>query len=311
VTQEALAQIHRLARRQHGAFTVRQTMDAGITRQGMRTRLARGDWKRAASGVLAIAGSADTWMRGAMVATLVRPGRVWISHSAAAHLHGLDGFDKPPPLEVLTPRGHHPRMPSGVRLYATELLEPHHVTTVRNVPVTNVATTLCLMAQRVSRDRVAQALDHALRMGRSPRWIGATAGELAESRMRGASVVSELLAERVGRQLPRSWFERLAGRLLAEAGVSMEHEYAVRDGGRIVASLDLADPCHKVGVECQSWVFHGTTAAAYRDARRKRLLRGFGWEIVEVWWWDLQGPEEVVAAVVAAVHRQAARTDLR
>jgi hypothetical protein len=308
VRPDALDRLHRLARRQHGAFSVRQVSDAGMSRQQMRTRLARREWERAASGVLVLAGSADTWLRSAMVATLVRPGRLWISHAAAAHLHGFDGFDRPPPLELFAPRGHRPRLPIGVRLYSTDLLGRRHVTTMRSIPVTNAATTLCLMAQRLRREQVSQALDHVLRAGWSPRWVGTTSQHLVQARLPGAAVVAQLLAERVEQRLPRSWFERLAHRLLAEHDVLMEHEHPIRDGdGRIVASLDLADPRTKVGVECQSWEHHGTMTAAYRDARRKRLLHQLGWEILDVWWWDLDRPEEIVAAVLAAMRRQTVR----
>jgi hypothetical protein len=113
------------------------------------------------------------------------------------------------------------------------------------------------------------------------------------------------LEDRVSRRLPRSWFEHLARRVLAQLGVVMEHEYPLRDAaGRIVASLDLAAPDLKLGVECQSWAHHGTMTAAYRDTRRKRVVRRLGWEIIEVWWWDLHRPDEILTEVSAARARQ-------
>jgi hypothetical protein len=308
VNVDAIASVNRLARRQHGAFSVRQVLRAGVSRQQMRTRLATGDWERAAVGVLVLSGTPDTWIRRAMVATLVREGRLWVSHSAAAFLHGFDGFDLEPRLELITRRGHHPRLPFGARLRSTDLLGRKCFTTARHVPVSNAATTLCLIAESVRAERVAQALDHVLRVGWSPRWVRGTAEQLRDAHVRGAAVVLDLLHQRLGSRLPQSWFERVARRVLADAGVALVHEYPIRDAsGRILASLDLAEPRSRVGVECQSWAEHSTPTAMYSDARRKRLVRRMGWDIVEVWWSDLARPDEMAAEVSDAIRRQQRR----
>ena len=55
----------------------------------------------------------------------------------------------------------------------------------------------------------------------------------------------------------------------------------------------------KVGVECQSWEWHSSTAAQHRDARRRGILRMRGWEIVDVWWSDLRSPDR---GAVGSVH---------
>ena len=108
-----------------------------------------------------------------------------------------------------------------------------------------------------------------------------------------------LLGERVDARLPRSWFQRIAGRILAAAGIRLVDEYPVRDRlGNLLAELDLADPVRKVGVECQSWRWHATPAAQHHDARRRGMLRQLGWEIVDVWWSDLAHPERVIAEVL-------------
>ena len=108
-----------------------------------------------------------------------------------------------------------------------------------------------------------------------------------------------LLGERVDKRLPRSWFQRIANRVLASAGIRLVDEYPVRDQrGVLLAELDLADPARKIGVECQSWEWHATPTAQHRDARRKGMLRQLGWEIVDVWWSDLRNPDRVIAEVL-------------
>jgi hypothetical protein len=157
----------------------------------------------------------------------------------------------------------------------------------------------------VDRPRVGQALDHVLGVGWSPRWIEDTAHRMRRQGVRGPNVLLDLLAERVGRRLPRSWFERLAAAALRRADLELEHEVPVRDqSGRIVASLDLAHRPSRVGVECQGWERHGSMTAAYADARRRRTVRRLGWEIIELWWWDLHRPDEVVSELLDLVARR-------
>jgi hypothetical protein len=111
-------------------------------------------------------------------------------------------------------------------------------------------------------------------------------------RSRQSPVLMRLLKDRFGRPLPRSWFQRLAKKLIDKHGISLVEELEVRDPrGRLLAQLDLAHVETKVGVECQSVAYHGTPNDRQRDAERRRKLR---WEIVEVWWSDLERMDAVL-----------------
>ncbi len=298
-SSEYRARAWAIGRRQHSALALAQLRDAGLTRQQIRTMVETAQLDRAASKVFVASNSADTWLRGAMVATLVQPGRLWLSHRAAAHLLGFDGFTATPEIEVVGARGRRPALPPGVIHHVSNVPTRADCTSDQGIPTMNAAATLCQLASREPPARVGQALDHLLRTGASPLWLRRTAARWNESRLAGPAIVLDLLAERTDRRLPRSWFERLAKAVLDRAGVEMEHEYPLTVDGRIVASLDLANPSYRVGVECQSWERHGGASGAYRDARRKRMLRRLGWSIVEVWWWDLQRPGEIVDEVLA------------
>ena len=118
----------------------------------------------------------------------------------------------------------------------------------------------------------------------------------------------DLLADRVDRRLPRSWFQRLAKDIFAAEAIHFVDEWPVHDSnGTLLAELDLANVELMVGVECQSWEWHGSPAAQQRDLRRKRRLRTLGWEIVEVWWSDLNRTEEVLTDLRIAVATAQAR----
>ena len=163
------------------------------------------------------------------------------------------------------------------------------------IPVLSIAATLALLAPAVghradgpgARRRPAPRRRSPTSCAASPR---PGAGAAAPDR-RPCSCCS---ASGSTHRLPRSWFQRIAGRILAAAGIRLVDEYPVRDRrGILLAELDLADPVRKVGVECQSWRWHATPAAQHHDARRRGMLRQLGWEIVDVWWSDLRHPERV------------------
>ena len=59
-----------------------------------------------------------------------------------------------------------------------------------------------------------------------------------------------------------------------------------------------------IAVECQSWEWHSTPSAQVRDARRKRRLRLLGWEIVDVWYADLDRIDGVVEELVYLIDRR-------
>jgi hypothetical protein len=112
----------------------------------------------------------------------------------------------------------------------------------------------------------------------------------------GPTEVLRLLSERVDMRLPRSWFQRIAKEVFTADGITLVDEWPVYDaGGHLLAELDLADVELMVGVECQSWERHGSPAEQYADVQRRRRLSELGWEIVEVWWRDLDRPQPVIA----------------
>lgn len=96
--------------------------------------------------------------------------------------------------------------------------------------------------------------------------------------------------------------------MLATQGFALVDEHPVRSTeGERLADLDLAIPHLQIGIECQSWQWHATPAARAHDARRKRRLRLLGWELVEVWWSDLERIGEIAEEISYLIARQAER----
>lgn len=295
--------MHQLFARQHGAASDAQLHELDVPYVEIGDRLRRGDWQRPCPGVLVNAGAPPTWHQSVTVATLV-PGRPSLTYGASLRLHRLDGYQEHEPIDVVLTRGRHPELPAGVTGHTSRRLSPGDVTVVAGVRTMTLATSLVLAAGVEPRQRIEQALDSALRKGASPAWLRQASQRWAGRGVAGSGVLAELLADRIDRRLPRSWFERLAQRALQDLGITLEHEVPVHSGRRLLASLDLADARWKVGVECQSWEWHSSPAAQRRDLERKRLLRRLGWDIVELWWSDLHRMDSVVADIDVAVRRQ-------
>jgi hypothetical protein len=136
-------------------------------------------------------------------------------------------------------------------------------------------------------------------------WISHVATAWRRPGLRGPTMVLELLHQRVDATLPRSWFQRLAKDVLSSCGHALVEEHPVlRFDGRRLADLDLAIPGLQIGIECQSWRWHATPTAQQNDARRRRALRLLGWEIVDVWWSDLERIDEVAAEVKYLIDRR-------
>ncbi len=95
---EADRTVEATARRQHGVFSRAQAEAAGATRRMIERRRSSGAWLTLERGVYALHGAPFTWLRQAKAAELSVPGS-GLSHRAAAHLHGVEGY-RAGPLDV-------------------------------------------------------------------------------------------------------------------------------------------------------------------------------------------------------------------
>lgn len=149
-----------LSRRQHGAWSRHQAMEAGATRSMIETRLRNREWFRLDAAVYGHAASRPTWERSVMAAVLAEPWAV-ASHRSAAVLHGLQGFRAGRPEVTIRPgsnaRGHLAIAHRGVDV---------RTTTLERIPCVSVDQCFVDLAQVVSERRLRDALGE--RAGRTP-----------------------------------------------------------------------------------------------------------------------------------------------
>ena len=152
--------VERLARRQHGVFSVAQARKAGATKSMIETRRGNGRWLQLAPSVYALPGNPPTWHRQVMAAHLALPGSA-VSGLACACLQELDGCRAVRP-ELTVPRS------STNRSALATVHQTDRFLSTRLGPfvVSTVAQTLCDSAGRLGR-RLDAVLEEAITSGRT------------------------------------------------------------------------------------------------------------------------------------------------
>ena len=289
--------IHLLMAAQHGAASTAQVRRSVPWRQ-QTSLIGAKIWQRDHERVVTSRSTPATWHQSVMVATLATRGVA--SHSTAARLHGFDGHDRYNGVHI-TLRYHQRRHAHpGAHVHVSRVLDRADQLLIDGIPTVIVPVCLIQLAER-STDEMVKALEGCLRDGVSPTWIRQAVARYDRRGSAAPKRVLRALNERVDGTLPRSWFQRLGSRLLAEAGIETTDEYPVYEGTRLVAELDLAIPELRIGIECQSWKWHATPEAQRHDAARKRTLRRLGWEIIDLWWSDLDRFDDVLATLAVII----------
>ncbi len=302
---EGMHDIVELFAQQEGLASTTQLYKLKVGKGLIRQRIATGEWERIDQRVIGVASTPVTWRRQVWAALLSAGDTAAVSGATAARLHGFDGFDRNDQLHITTFRRRHHTALSGVTIHRSGALTADQCVDVDGLRCVSKPIALLQIAASHGRDAAAKALDGMLRDGSSTIWIERVVSQWRRRGVVGPATVLELINERVDSRLPRSWFQRLAKSVLSTRHLDLVDEHPVRlPDGTLLAELDLAIPNLQIGVECQSWQWHSTPGARARDAQRKRRLRLVGWELVEVWWTDLERIDEIVEELTVLIDRQ-------
>jgi len=282
--------IHQTMAAQHGAAAVTQVRKTVPWRR-QRGLIDARIWEQHDRRVVTSRATPDTWQRRVTVATLATRGVA--SHGSAARLHGLDGFDRCDDVHITLRYNQRRHQHVGAVVHVSRVFDRADQLSVQGIPTVIIPVCLIQLADQHG-DGFIRPLEGAMRDGTSPAWIRHVAARYDRPSLPGTRRLVRALNERVDTTLPRSWYQRLAARLLHDVGIATVDEHPVYDGRRLLAVLDLAIPELHIGIECQSWQWHATPAAQQRDAARKRNLRRMGWEILDLWWSDLDRIDDVL-----------------
>jgi hypothetical protein len=294
--------------RQDGVASISQLRALGLTRAIVRRRLDKGEWFRVSQAVVGLRSTALSWRGHVRAAWLDAGEDTSVSHTTAGRLHRFDGLDRNREIHLTVCGDQHRTSLRGVTVHRSKHVTARMCTMVDGMRVVSKPVALVQIAA-LDLDAAEKALDGVLRDGASSMWLRREIEQMSGAGVKAAAQVLDLLLDRVDRKLPRSWFQRLAKRVLKARRIELVDEHEVRDpvSGRILAELDLAHPELMIGVECQSWKWHSSPGARVRDARRKRRLRLLGWELVEVWWDDLRRVDEITEEVIFLIDQRTPR----
>jgi hypothetical protein len=260
----------------HAVITLAEALALGLTYEQVRQRRASGRWLSEARGVYRVAGAPVTWQQRAYVACVAGPATARASHLTAAALFGLADAPTLPSITVPTGSSARSRL---ARVHRADLVAAD-VMVVARIPVTRPHRTLVDCASVLRQDALDALVDTALFRGLATRDSVTAAIERAETApgRRGLPALRRSLEVWVPGPAPGSPREMRTIRRIVAWGLPMPvRQHVVRDdNGRTIATLDLAWPELKIGVEYDGLESHGPRRALPDELREARV-EARGW----------------------------------
>ena len=305
------------AARRHGVLDRSTARRAGLSDTAIRRRVASGRWRRILPGVYLPRPVPIDWRTRAAAAVLWGGPGSMLSHSSAAALWALDGFEERwtgrssanQRIEIYVRAGRSAPWVIAHRLRPGDLPISR---SLDGIPATSVERTILdLTARGVA--RAERALDDALR--RRLTSLPGLWAELAATGARGragTSIMRALLEERgPGDDLLESLLETRLLRLIRRAGLPEPvPQFEVRAGRKYLARVDFAYPKLRLALEADGHRWHSTPRQLERDRARGNRLVLAGWTVLRFSWTDAHRDgtrvvREIRAALTAAGNRSA------
>lgn len=284
---------------QHGVIGRRQLDDAGVPVHQLRAWVAAGRLEKVAPRVWRVVGATPTWRQRLHTGLLCLGPMSWVSHEAAAQLHG---FDRTPPdrVEFLVLR----RQKGAVlaeRVRSTRRWGPSDAIEIDGLRVTSATRTVLDLANvRAHPDRVAAAIDTAVRLQlSSPETIRLRLDAIRSRGRAGVALIERLLEHAGGHTM----LERRFLELMDRAGLprpATQVEFRDPDDDHFVARVDFYFREIGLVVEVTGRLGHSTPEERARDAQRRNELQELGVRVIEFTWEDVT---ERAAYVIAQMRR--------
>jgi very-short-patch-repair endonuclease len=285
-----------VAARQLTVITTSQLHAAGLSRDAIATRRARGLLRRRHRGVYFVgAGPAPPGAIELAALFACGPSSV-ISHRSAAALWGLTAADADVEAVAVTVVKPACRPRNGLHVHRTQHLHPRDRTTHHGIRVTAPSRTLIDFAGQATADELESAVSEAfaLRLVTEPKLQAAMA---RTPRRAGVAALRTLLGATGGPVVTRSRAERLR-RLIKAARLPQPLFNAPLHG----YTADVLWPDRRLVVEFDGYDFHGHRLAFERDRRRDAALVAAGYRVIRVTWHQLtKEPFAVVATIARAL----------
>jgi very-short-patch-repair endonuclease len=298
VGASVISRITPLAAAQCGAVSIKQLRAAGVTWKAQNAAISSGWLAPVEPTVLVVAGSPDTWHRRLWIGLLALDGHGWVSHDAAASLHGLDRA-RPDAVEFTVPRRY--RTPScSALVHTTDSIGPVDVLTLAGLRCSSATRTILDLARaRIPTVRLEAAIDSAVRLGLSaPLVLERRLSELRGPGRWGAPTLDRLLIDSGGESLLERRFLALMRKGRLPRPITQARQ---RRDGRHIARVDFLFAAYPVVVEVTGRLGHSTPRERDRDAQRRNELIDLGFRVYEYTWHHVT---ERRAWVIATMRRR-------
>lgn len=269
-----------LAARQHGAISVPQLRQLGLSYDAIDHLVGSGQWNRRTPMVITRVGAPRTDALRCCEAVLDAGLGAALSHSSAAALWQLPGFELTP-LHVTRTRKRSDTPSRLSTLHEPRCFPDHHRTVVDGIPVT-VPSRIVFDVAAVWPWRAATVLDRS--WGRhllSHRTMTAMLEELGERGRKGIRLVRELMAERGPDYRPNDTnLEDRFQELCRAAGLEVERQKDL-GGEEWLGRVDFVAWAVKAVLEVQSALWHDALIDKAKDAARRARMEAAGFAFYE------------------------------
>jgi very-short-patch-repair endonuclease len=266
--------VARIAARQRGVITLRQLLDAGLTRAGVDWRLSVGRLHRLFRGVYLVGHSVAPPLARELGATLACGAGSALSHRSGIHLWKLLPRMDAPELIDVSIVGRRGLAIPGITIHRPRQIDRRDLTRLHDLPVTTAARTLLDFAEQAEERELQRAFSEAqarrLITPSSVRWVL----ERGTGR-RGAKPLAELLA-RAATTRSDSDLEELLLSLIRAANLP-EPEMQVLLLGRYRVDFFFRD--HDTIAETDGGGWHLSQQRRDNDNRRDSALRAAGYKV--------------------------------
>jgi very-short-patch-repair endonuclease len=263
--------VQALAGGQHGIVEWEQLREAGLSRREIERRVEAGWLVPQHRGVYAVGHTALTYYSHLIAAVYACGPQALASHRSAGKLWGILRGSQP--IEVTAPRSRKPK--KGFTLHRSRLIHPEDGATIDNIPVTSLARTLVDLADVLSEERLADAVNEAeLRQIFDLKPVERVLERLPGRN--GRHKLNRVLATyRPVQPVTRSKGERLVYRICEQHGLPRPRVNTWVHSGEV----DFYWPEAGLVLEFDGGV-HQTTRAFYEDRERDRELAAQGIHVV-------------------------------
>ena len=298
--KDADHRVAQLAQRQHGVFSRRQALAAGLSPSALSRRVASGRYVVAGPSSLRLTGPALTY-RGELSAGLLDLGPLaLITGHAAAHLLGLDGFQEGP-LEFLVPRSDRHHQTLGM-VRSTRDISTLDRVSIDGLASTSATRTVIELLAIGSVESIGDALDSAVRKRLTAHAV--IQRRLDELGRRGRDGVA-MFGEVVRAGLVESGLEREFVSLIGRAGLPtpvLQRRYELPGVGPVRTDFEFLT--FPIVVEVGGRRGYFSAAERQQKQRRCNALQSAG-KIVYFFTTDdiRQRPDEVIAVLWGALNR--------